>query len=97
MPASGSKRSASTTDGFEIAELDFSLRGPGDLFGDKQSGLPPLWFANLVRDREVVEEARNAARKLYSADPGLRARENHKLRKQMLQRYGEVLELGDVG
>ncbi len=86
-----------TTDGFKIAELDFSMRGPGDLFGDKQSGLPPLWYANLVRDREVVEEARDAARKLYAADPGLKSPENHKLRKQMLQRYGEVLELGDVG
>ena len=48
---------ASTTDGFELAELDFQLRGPGDLFGTQQHGLPPLRIADLRRDQEVVAEA----------------------------------------
>src|SRR5262249_42290074 len=44
---------ASTTDGFELAELDFEMRGPGDLFGTQQHGLPPLRIADLRRDREL--------------------------------------------
>ncbi|MCA9241255.1 MAG: ATP-dependent DNA helicase RecG, partial [Planctomycetales bacterium] len=87
----------STTDGFQLAELDFQLRGPGELFGDKQSGLPPMRIADLQRDREILEEARKAAQELYDSDPGLRKPEHEKLRKQMLYRYGEALELGDVG
>ncbi|CAN0348642.1 unnamed protein product, partial [Ectocarpus sp. 4 AP-2014] len=61
-----------TTDGFKLAEIDFRLRGPGDLFGDRQTGLPPLRIADLVRDREVLEEARDAASELFTADPGLK-------------------------
>lgn len=86
-----------TTDGFELAEIDFDLRGPGDLFGSKQSGLPPLRIADLQRDREVLEEAREAARELFAKDPGLKRPEHTKLRQQMLRRYGDVLELSDVG
>lgn len=86
-----------TTDGFKLAEIDFRMRGPGDLFGDRQTGLPPLRIADLVRDREVLEEARDAASALFSADPGLKEEENTLLRRQMLRRYGDSLELGDVG
>ncbi len=88
---------ADTADGFELAELDFRMRGPGDLFGSKQSGLPPLRIADLLRDREVLEEARVAAQKLFDKDPGLKEPENAALRRQMLRRYGASLELGDVG
>ncbi len=88
---------AATTDGFALAEIDFRIRGPGDLFSDRQSGLPPLRMANLTRDRKVLEEARQAARTLFSADPGLKDPEHTRLRKQMLKRYGASLELGDVG
>ena len=48
---------ASTTDGFAIAERDLELRGPGDFFGTRQSGLPRLRTGDLVRDRDVMEEA----------------------------------------
>lgn len=88
---------ANTTDGFELAELDFQLRGPGDLFGTQQHGLPPLRIADLQRDRELLEEARREAQALVADDPGLKKPEHAKLRRQMLLRYGKALELGDVG
>jgi ATP-dependent DNA helicase RecG len=47
-----------TTDGFEIAERDLSLRGPGDFFGTRQAGLPTFRSIDLVRDRQVLEEAK---------------------------------------
>jgi ATP-dependent DNA helicase RecG len=88
---------AASTDGFALAELDFELRGPGDLFGTQQHGLPPLRIANLQTDREVVDEARREAQLLVAADPGLKHADNARLRQQMMSRYGRALELGDVG
>ena len=49
-----------------LAELDFKIRGPGDLFGAKQSGLPPLRIADLVRDQSVLIETRTAAQELFA-------------------------------
>jgi ATP-dependent DNA helicase RecG len=88
---------AATSDGFELAEMDFQLRGPGDLFSTQQHGLPPLRIADLRRDREVLEEARLAAEQLFAADPGLKQQDHQRLRRQMLVRYGNALELSDVG
>jgi ATP-dependent DNA helicase RecG len=50
-------------DGFEIAEADLKLRGPGELLGAAQSGLPPFRFANLIEDRALVERAREFAKR----------------------------------
>ena len=88
---------AGSTDGFELAELDFELRGPGDLFGTQQHGLPPLRIADLQRDRQVLEETRREAQLLVSDDPGLKHAQHAGLRHQVLARYGAALELGDVG
>ena len=52
-----------TRDGFEIAEADLKLRGPGEFLGKDQSGLPPFRFADLAADLDLVELARNLARK----------------------------------
>src|SRR3954471_13544684 len=60
-----------TSDGFELAEIDFRLRGPGDLFGIKQHGLAPLRIADLRRDIALVEEARGDAQSLIKSDPDL--------------------------
>jgi ATP-dependent DNA helicase RecG len=87
----------STTNGFELAEKDFELRGPGDLLGTKQHGLPPLRVADLRRDSSIVLEARADAQKLIAADPELNAAEHALLRRQVLTRYGNALDLGDVG
>jgi ATP-dependent DNA helicase RecG len=86
-----------TTDGFALAEADFALRGPGELFGSKQHGLPPMYIADLRRDASLLDEARRDARHLIEQDPDLAAPEYERLRRMMLSRYGQVLELGDVG
>jgi ATP-dependent DNA helicase RecG len=86
-----------TADGFELAELDFGLRGPGDLFGTRQHGLPPLRVANLQRDRELLEEARRDAQALIGADPTLAEPQFARLRRMAVVRYGAALELSDVG
>ncbi|MEO8497862.1 MAG: ATP-dependent DNA helicase RecG [Planctomycetota bacterium] len=88
---------ARTTDGFELAETDFQLRGPGDLFSLKQHGLPPFRIADLTRDSAILEEARADARELLDAAPNLDAEELQLLKQRVLRRYGGALELGDVG
>jgi len=60
-----------TTDGFRIAEEDFKIRGPGNIFGTEQSGLPPLLFASLERDYDLLTQARNEASRLVKEDPTL--------------------------
>ena len=86
-----------TADGFQLAERDFQLRGPGDLFGTKQHGLPPLRIADLRVDMPLLEEARQDARALVTADADLSAAEHAPLRRMTMSRYGKALELGDVG
>lgn len=91
------KAFAATTDGFRLAELDFKLRGPGELFGTRQHGLPPFRIADLVRDAAVVEEARRDARAMVESDPRLAAPEYARLRRMVMSRYAQALDLSDVG
>ena len=86
-----------STDGFQLAEMDFELRGPGDLLGTRQHGLPPLRIADLARDTAILDEARMDAKLLVEADPGLQKPEHARLRRMVLTRYGKALALGDVG
>ncbi|QDU98499.1 ATP-dependent DNA helicase RecG [Lignipirellula cremea] len=86
-----------TNDGFELAEIDFNLRGPGDLFGARQHGLPPLRIADLHRDEEILQEARRVAQALIAEDPHLDHERWALLKKMVLVRYGKVLDLVDVG
>jgi ATP-dependent DNA helicase RecG len=58
------KAMASTSDGFAIAERDLELRGPGDFFGTRQSGLPKLRTGDLVRDRDIMDAAHREARRV---------------------------------
>ena len=85
-----------TDDGFELAEADFRLRGPGDLLGRKQSGLPPMRIADLVSDGPILAIARSLAQEMIDSDPELSAPELAELRAQVMRRYGKRLELGDV-
>ncbi|MDP1563259.1 MAG: ATP-dependent DNA helicase RecG [Pirellulaceae bacterium] len=86
-----------TTDGFELAEADLKIRGPGDLFGTRQHGLPPLLIADLFRDQEWLIKARNDAQALVKSDPELADPSRKRLRQLVMAKYGKVLELGDVG
>ncbi len=84
-------------DGFALAEMDLQIRGPGNLFGDRQHGLPPLRIADLLRDGAMLQQAREDARELIAADPDLRAPEFADLRRMIIARYGTSLEISDVG
>jgi len=86
-----------TTDGFQLAERDLALRGPGDLVGTRQSGMPPLYLADLLRDGTVVAEARRDALEVFSRDPGLADPGLERLRKLILDRWGGTLGLGKIG
>ncbi len=72
-----------TTDGFLVAEADLRLRGPGDLLGTAQTGLPPLRLGDLLRDTSLIQQARDLAREIFSADPTL-ARPEHAALKTWL-------------
>ncbi|MDO5579504.1 MAG: ATP-dependent DNA helicase RecG [Planctomycetia bacterium] len=87
----------STSDGFELAEKDLEIRGPGELFGTRQHGVPPMMIADLIRDRSILQETRKDALDLVRSDPGLSEPDHAKLRKQLLLRYGKLLDIGDVG
>ncbi len=88
---------AGTDDGFELAEADLRLRGPGELWGVRQSGLPRLKLASLWRDEPLLLEAREAARAMVSADPQLSRPEHAALRAALLVNYREPLELALAG
>ncbi|MEZ6046936.1 MAG: ATP-dependent DNA helicase RecG [Planctomycetaceae bacterium] len=77
-----------TTDGFKVAEADFELRGPGDVLGTRQHGAMPLRVAHLVRDVEILEEARTAAFKLVDSGR-LGHPDYHLLKQQVAQRFGK--------
>ena len=86
-----------TDDGFEIARADLRLRGMGDLFGERQSGLPMFRVADPIRDEELNVQARAAASAVMEKDPELKAPEHKALRKTLGQRYARALELFRVG
>lgn len=86
-----------TNDGFEIAEADLKLRGPGDFLGTRQSGLPTFKFADIVRDQALLEHAREYANRIIVSDPQLLAPEHSQLRKTFdayLEEKRTFFELG---
>jgi ATP-dependent DNA helicase RecG len=85
----------STNDGFKIAEKDLELRGPGDFFGTVQSGMPAFKHANLLRDQELLKQARVLAFGIISADFDLRKDENDIIREIYFSKYLEKEKLFD--
>jgi ATP-dependent DNA helicase RecG len=87
-----------TDDGFAIARADLQLRGMGDLFGERQSGIPTFRIADPIeRDAELNEIARTSAQQILAADPELGKREHAGLAKVLRERYRRALELFRVG
>lgn len=74
-----------TNDGFEIAEVDLKLRGPGDIMGTQQSGVLNLQIADLVKDREILQLARHWAIQVLKDDPSLIKPENQKIRETFIE------------
>ncbi len=79
-----------TVDGFKVAEADWDLRGPGDLLGTAQSGLPALKIGNLKNDAQLMRRARTAAMSIFAADPRLELIENQRFRSLVVEQQGRT-------
>ena len=79
-----------TSNGFEVAEADWELRGPGDLLGTAQSGLPALKIGNLKTDAHLMRRARGAAMSIFQADPRLESPENQRFRRLIVEKHGRT-------
>lgn len=77
--------------GFDIAEKDLELRGPGDFFGIRQSGLPEFKLANLLKDILVLKKAGEAAKNLIESDRNLEKEENKTIKKALFDKFGDKL------
>ena len=80
-----------TNDGFEIAEVDLELRGPGDISGTQQSGVLDMKIADLAKDQQILAEARTSVIEIFSQDPNLMAEENQILVNYLNQRSPGIL------
>ncbi len=79
-----------STDGFAIAEADLKLRGPGEIRGTRQSGVPDLKLGDLVNDVDIIEETRELAKSILKADRALEHRENAFLKAELQARSSVV-------
>jgi ATP-dependent DNA helicase RecG len=87
----------STQDGFELAEADMRMRGPGDIEGTQQSGLPvDLHISDLAKDSQILEDARNTAMALLEDDPLLEKPENYLLRTGLSRLRREVKDFSQI-
>jgi len=78
-----------TTNGFEVAEADWELRGPGDVLGTAQSGLPALKIGDLKRDADLMRRARAAAMSIFEMDPRLELPDNQRFRRLIVEQQGQ--------
>ena len=86
-----------TNDGFELAEADLEIRGPGEFFGTRQSGLPDFKIANILRDTSLLEVAKSEANRLAKADPSL-SQPVHQVLKEVLQtQWRGHLKMASIG
>ena len=85
-----------TCDGFKIAEQDLQIRGPGDFMGTRQSGMPTLRFANIIRDIPIIETTRKEAFALIDRDPKLTDPEHQSLKHAFQEYLGDRLDFMDI-
>jgi ATP-dependent DNA helicase RecG len=86
-----------TTNGFEIAERDLELRGPGEFFGTKQHGLPEFKLADITQEMQLLQQAKEDALAILADDPKLKKKDHAKLRAALLENFGDTLDLAQVG
>ena len=86
-----------TQDGFEISEVDLRLRGPGDIMGTQQSGIPELHLADLVQDAALLQQARRVAQRLLDEDPDLRDPKNANIAGTLREQMREKAVWGRIG
>jgi RecG-like helicase/REP element-mobilizing transposase RayT len=79
-----------TSNGFEVAEADWDLRGPGDLLGTAQSGLPALKLGNLKADAALMRQARAAAMRIFEDDPRLESAQNQRFQRLIVEQEGRT-------
>jgi ATP-dependent DNA helicase RecG len=85
----------STTDGFKIAEQDLAMRGPGDIYGTRQSGEFKFKLADIVQDAAILEQTRHAALQLIAQDPGLTMPQHYGI-KSMLKQQNRQSHWGKI-
>jgi ATP-dependent DNA helicase RecG len=85
-----------TNDGFRIAEVDLELRGPGDFFGTRQSGIPEFKVANILADTKLLEQARDDARAIVESDPHLRLPGHRLIADHLRDHFRDALTLLQV-
>ena len=86
-----------TNDGFKIAEVDLTIRGPGEFFGTRQHGLPSLRIADIVKDTELLLKARDEAFRLARNDKQILSLNNAPVRAHFFKNYRDKFELARVG
>ena len=82
-----------TTDGFKISEVDMEIRGPGEFFGTRQSGVLNFVLTDLNRDKDILESARKIAFGIVEKDPQLRMMEHEGIKKMMMTAYKDAMYL----
>ncbi len=83
-------------DGFQLSEIDLKLRGPGDIFGIKQSGLPELKYTNITEDSDILYEAKETAFKIINEDPKLDSEKNFIIKKVLKENYHNHLFISQI-
>jgi ATP-dependent DNA helicase RecG len=91
------KAMTQTNDGFEIAEMDLQLRGPGQFFGTRQHGLPEFKMADISSEIDLLKVAREEALELLKYDPKLSKGEHRHLREALVAQFGGTLQLAQIG
>ena len=86
-----------TISGFEIAEIDLQLRGPGEFFGTRQHGLPEFKLADIAGELEMLKLTREDATAILESDPQLRLSEHQLLRHALIKQFGAGLDLVQIG